>query len=413
MNFLKTKIYFIMGTTSCSAGKGPTAITLKELQNIPLNGSYIAPGCTAAIAGTGPGSGLSYSQALGLSWPQNGEFAWGEANGTGQPCVFCSGLPGCDSCVNSQSGPYPPTIAGVKPTVVRVAYNADPTTCCMGNTQLAGNYTCDPKYLGGFANTQPVCQTAFSNYCSQGNNSLTDSRCATWGKTSPSQGQILYNYQKAACVSNPNAQCQQLLTTSDYSELLTNYLNANPSALNTKSWRDLALSIPGKINTIATDYCNTATNMDTDFCSCIETQDKVAAYSPECINAVCSESGYKLGAPATCIGPYTTCVTQINAIGGNAVIMSDVVINQNCGNSTAASTSPSYTNTTASVNAATTNSTITPLYTNTNNAPINAATKSAPTSSNTFLIILILIIVILIGGATYIFLDDGDIDFSF
>lgn len=65
---------------------------------------------------------------------------------------------------------------GYRTQCVRTSYNADPTQCCLSNTAVIGNTTCDPKYRGSAA---PACQQRMAAYCDSPTNFFS-AACKTW-----------------------------------------------------------------------------------------------------------------------------------------------------------------------------------------------------------------------------------------
>ena len=387
---------------SPSTSSIPIALTLTDLENLQLGQQYVAPGCVPAVTGMGAGSAYAYAVNDGFSWPNNGEFTWtgdGPING----CQYCDLTPGLDNkygCPPAQGGVW-----GTSPAITRVAYTGDVTACCLGNGALTqGTGTCDPNLLGGPAAT--ACSNVFASYCAQGDNSMTDARCKTWGASNTTNGTTLYNLQKAVCASNPDSNCANVLTAQDYTTLLSNYLTANPSALNSSEWRNQAFMYPGSANLVISTYCAEG-NADANFCSCINAANAVnGAFPPACINSICSTSGYKTSNSANnCTGNYTICESNINATAMANIKLEHVTIDQTCGNTATTTTAPSYVQKSAGVTATTTAASAAP------------AASSTTSSSNMTLFIIIFIVVIIIASATYVvffdssMLDDLNADF--
>ena len=366
-----------------SSSMWPTALTLTELENLPIGQQYLGTGCVPAITGTGSGSAFAYATAAGFSWPNNGEFVWtgdGPING----CSYCSLQAGHSAADGCPGGSIP--FAGTVPAITRVAYNGDVTACCLGDGAKTQNgSTCDPSTLMGPAST--ACDGAFASYCATGNLSMSDPRCKTWGATSTANATTLYNLQKNVCASFPDANCSTALNNADYSVLLGNYLQANPTALNSSEWRNLALEFPGSANLSVQTYCADS-NADPNFCSCINAANAVnGAFPPACISSQCNVYGYKTTADANnCTGNYTICNANLNAIAAQKVTMDNVTINQNCGNTASNTTTPSYVQKRATITAPT-----------------------AAKTSNIFLFIIIFIVIIIVGGASYVIFFDNSL----
>ena len=170
----------------CTKDNRPLNYTLNDLKNLKIGEIKVTEpgkGCTVNIAGIGPGSGLDYLKKEGLKWPNNGEFDWGGYHGK---CQTCSSGWGCE-CSASGKG-----IAGTRGSIKRVDYKADPAECCIKQTDIIGNYTCDPKYKDGFSKSD--CDNAMLAYCNKENDKKwTSPECRRWVQNSLTYGRPIVN----------------------------------------------------------------------------------------------------------------------------------------------------------------------------------------------------------------------------
>lgn len=140
--------------TSKTAG---SSLSISELQDININNKLTGKtniGCLPNITGTQAGS--AYDRAINVdkfSFPQNDEFKFE----MGETCPLCATCYGSE-CEGS-------VMKGVRPTVSRVKYNADPLDCCNTGSKLSSDskYTCDPSYRSDNPNRISNCYNAISN----------------------------------------------------------------------------------------------------------------------------------------------------------------------------------------------------------------------------------------------------------
>ncbi len=168
----------------------------------------INPGC--GYAGTAQNSLQKYI-------PNNGEYVWAGENGG---CHFCGAPPNQISCSTGCTGGCC-AIIGAQGSFKRVSYNANPLQCCLKQTKVIGNVTCDPKYR---LNTKPDCRPLLQKYCEDPKN-FPNSTC-----------QPFCSQELAANRSTCDVAAQ-------------NYCNANPSDPHCG-----CLNPPEKINEIRKEY---------------------------------------------------------------------------------------------------------------------------------------------------------------
>lgn len=179
----------------CSTAGYPKAYTLNDLADVKLNELYIGnSGCGPAIDDALLGSGKEWLLRRGFNWPKNGEFDWG---GLQNNCSMCNNIAegyGCEC--NSES------VTGKRGSIKRVAYKADPADCCINQTKISGNYTCDPKYRHGF--TSSDCDNSMLNYCNS-EDRWTSPICRQWVNESINVGRSVANsYLNEWCSKGKN-----------------------------------------------------------------------------------------------------------------------------------------------------------------------------------------------------------------
>lgn len=298
-----------MGT----CGSHPPSYTLQDLQNLGLNQTKQAStGCCPNIGGGQSGSGQQKCRSKGFSWPNNDEFAWG---GLGGSCSMCSDTAkgyGCSSPCGSGGG----TIGGSRPTVKRIAYNADPKDCCLHASQsnpIRGNKTCAPDYRGINASG---CFDELQSHCSSSR--AFNNECISWGSSSP-QAQASIDIAKAVYCNNPN-----------------NYRN-NPDC---RDWCNT--DGRGKCDRAVTDFCADNANKDNNICSCINSplvnpQCSVITQDGEDLSDVdCQHGGGYWTSNMTAMVENQACPDTYNCrqdfnIGGSHSIVRDNWMIQVCG----------------------------------------------------------------------------------
>jgi len=135
----------------------PGAFTQAHLASRSGGNLQYPTGCTAEISGTAAGSGFSYCVNKGFSWPENGEYNWGGYHGDCNMCIFNYGY---ERGSHKPAG-YPDRTgqvpylscasgapSGARCSVKRIAYNGDPTSCCLaarGGGGKVGQTTGLPK----------------------------------------------------------------------------------------------------------------------------------------------------------------------------------------------------------------------------------------------------------------------------
>ncbi len=225
-----------MGT----CGSHPPKYTLENLKELGINQKKeAATGCCPNIGGAQSGGGQDRCMGKGFSWPNNGEFAWG---GLGGSCKMCSstGSYGCSSKCGSGGG----TIGGKRPTVKRIAYNANPVDCCSKSTPtnpIVNGKTCDPKYRGM---SQSACQDILQSECTA--DASFSEHCLAWGNTSDNAQRSLDNYKAQYC------------------NVPDNYRND----INCQTWCNTNTG-KGRCDVAVSDYCADIANLNDDTCSCI------------------------------------------------------------------------------------------------------------------------------------------------
>lgn len=284
-----------MGQT-CANGTRPGGISLADLQDLQIGASRAGSGCTANVGGVLPGSGYEYAKKTGFSFPDNGEFEWG---GLGDTCRMCDGEWGCE-CAGS-------AVVGSKPTVKRVAYLADPATCCISNAVTTGGKTCDPKYRD---RNGAACKTSMMNYCAQGTNIVSDASCVNWANVYPKESKELRLRSVAADPTNPSnvSYCKSLANNGDSScdQIYINYCSTHPAD---------------------------------PLCSCINSKAIVPGIvNPACIDKTCLTGGYITSAMIASKCPdVITCNMQVNLQNSGFSLGSSVTNKQTCGKDSAAS----------------------------------------------------------------------------
>ena len=172
-----------MGNTCSDQGQS-RAFTLDELADLPIgNIREMGKGCGPGIDGLQGGGAYDRLKGRGFSWPENGEFNWG---GLGSPCSMCSdpinGY-GCDNCGGAS------TVGGNRGTVKRIAYTADPASCCRSNgSKIINGRTCDPRYRN-YTNTD--CDDPMLSYCGQGFWGTPE--CRSWAQEVIATGRTIPN----------------------------------------------------------------------------------------------------------------------------------------------------------------------------------------------------------------------------
>lgn len=285
-----------MGQT-CANGTRPGGISLSDLQDLPIGATRAGSGCTANVDGVLPGSGYEYAKNTGFSYPDNGEFAWG---GLGATCRMCDGEWGCE-CIGS-------AVVGSKPTVKRVAYLADPTTCCINGVSTTGGKTCDPKYRD---RNGEACKSSMMNYCAQGTNIVSDAACVNWANVYPKESKEVRLKSVAADPTNANnvTYCKSLANNGDSScdQIYINYCSTHPAD---------------------------------PLCSCINSKAIVPGIvNPACIDKTCLTNGYITSSMIASQCPdIITCNMQVNLQNSGFSLGSTVTNKQTCGNNNGGST---------------------------------------------------------------------------
>lgn len=188
----------------CSSSGMSREYTVYELADLPINGLMPVAGCAPDISGTQGGSGLDWLQKRGLSWPQNGEFAFG---GLSNSCQMCSDIANGYGCSCEKSGGA--AIGGRIGNIQRIAFNANPTRCCIANgTKIIDGKTCDPKYRN-YTNTE--CDASMLAYCNNGNWGTNE--CRSWVQAAIANNRTIANVPLSNyCSTNSNfakPECQE------------------------------------------------------------------------------------------------------------------------------------------------------------------------------------------------------------
>lgn len=157
------------GSQACYPAPGPS---LRDLQDTPVGGQYnYNKGCCPSIGGKQGGSGYAWCSSRGFKYPNNGEFDFALGSG----CSMCSDVGGGYGC--ECGGPCGgEAIGGSRPAVVRTAYLADKTQCCLQGTAIIGDKTCDPAYRGMGT---PACKEVLRQYCDNAGNFFNPT-CKEW-----------------------------------------------------------------------------------------------------------------------------------------------------------------------------------------------------------------------------------------
>jgi hypothetical protein len=79
----------------------------------------------------------------------------------GENCTICSHCWGAE-CAKG--------IAGKRPSIKRIKFNADPAACCSASDPIVNGRTCDPKYRAGNTNREKNCNEHFLKLCEYDNN---------------------------------------------------------------------------------------------------------------------------------------------------------------------------------------------------------------------------------------------------
>ena len=169
----------------CNSKGYSRKFTLQELADLKINQTKeMQEGCGPCIDGANGGSCYDMLMRRGFGFPDNGEFTWG---GLGRDCIMCSDAVdgyGCDNCGGDEG------IGGCRGTVKRVAYNGNPTKCCINKECFVdGKYTCDPKYLKDYSDSG--CDDVMLEYCKNGNREKDV--CMDWVKKSIKEGRTVAN----------------------------------------------------------------------------------------------------------------------------------------------------------------------------------------------------------------------------
>lgn len=282
---------------SCGGRPGP--VELNDLVNISIGDVYTVPGgCCPDIAWRHGDCPARFSQRGG-SFPNNGEFNIVESN---QGCGACGLVRlgyGCE-CSGGMNGN--------KFGIQRVAYNGDPTQCCISGAQIDGSYTCNPEYNNA---SSPSCSSALNDYCSQGANMFTNPRCGEWATANPNE----YNNAMGMICNAMD------LTLDQYSGQCISWCMQNP----------------GKCNTSMQNYCTE--NPDISMCSCYASTAAMknifaSDVNPSCIDANCIQHGYQFYEGNLNCPNEVTCIEQLNLKNSGIAIAPNINLQQNCGNTT-------------------------------------------------------------------------------
>ena len=324
----------------------PNEVSLEQLITTPIGGQYNAGGCVVKL---GAKSTLNNCVDSGLKWPDNGEFAFG---GQGADCKVCNTDNGLDYTGRSCSW-YQVSYTGGNCTVTRTAYRGDPTRCCLnGGAALDGSTTCDPQFRDG--PNAPVCNSVFSNYCSQGDRIFTNPQCLTWAnRNNDSANAIKENY----CIGNPtsdkcNAWGNMPANNARWNGILQKYCS-DQNNLGTPFCKTNMRNIGGIDDAVST-WC--AAHPTDPFCSCTVGITQIPEYqnasqsirrfltNPKCYYNTCLNQGYLTTVQRN--NPCPSCINSIDvsgAVGGNIDNIA-----QSCNQSASTSTSTSTSSSTSS-----------------------------------------------------------------
>jgi hypothetical protein len=280
---------------SCSKGIRPTLLTLDELSELEVGKTYEGKGCCPNIGGVQAGSGYDRCVKRGFSWPNNGEFGWG---GLGTNCRMCSGAIvgfGCESAGCASFG-------GKKPTVKRLRFGADATSCCLADgAKTIGNLTCDKKFrsLAGEG-----CKDVGYKYCVVGDRLLTDARCKKFAAAQPSlvKGRI-----------------EEIMNDPQYIK---------------NSWaQDWCAKNPGMCDKSMAAFCNA--DPTSSRCLCLNSKVRTVAgmdLNPKCVDSACMRSGAYTtqNMKGSCQITAVECKQYNTLVNSGVMLSSNLVPSQNC-----------------------------------------------------------------------------------
>ena len=151
--------------------KVPTRLSLEALQLTNINDSMQVTNSCKDLVGSYTRTDLC---------PDNGEFQIIQ----GDACTYDGGDAGneweCWYCgIGGWSGHCP--IAGFRTKCKRTSYSADPLQCCLKETAIVDNKTCDPKYR---SMNSGACDEYMTTYCSDPNlTNFFSPKCRQWLKS--------------------------------------------------------------------------------------------------------------------------------------------------------------------------------------------------------------------------------------
>lgn len=291
----------------------PRFIQFDELRGLKLGERFeLNQGCGIGIEGTQAGSGYDTLKNKGLSWVNNGEFAWG---GLGSRC-------GTGLQVSQYGGEYDgATVAGNRGTVKRVAYTAPATDCCAVGYESAFNMTCDPKYRDL---STGECDSIMTAKCSENPDTA---RCKSWLQARPVQAQaVLDDAQKKVCVQGDNIKGTNCLS----------WLSQRGDAV--KAWYDQAVR----------EYCKTHPT-DQSFCACYnlpqgtdqfdQIKNQPYCYITSCSNGTGAYKSASMSGPCAAVQICQQSI-NVNSMSESEIKKLELACNQSSSNVTPGSLEP-------------------------------------------------------------------------
>lgn len=288
----------------------PRKVTLDDLKDVALNSTYqLNEGCGIGIDGTQSGSGYATLVNKGFAWPDNGEFEWG---GLGDRC-------GTGGLVSQYGGEYDgASIAGKRGTVKRIAYKADPDTCCTTGASTLDGKTCDPRYrdLGTGS-----CDNTMAQYCAT---NPTADRCKTWTTLRKAQAQPAIDAaMRIKCSAGDAIKSSECLS----------WMSSRGAEV--RPWYD---------QTVAS-YCK-ANPTDQDFCGCYNLPKGVDEFAqianqPYCFVQACAngKNAYKSAAMSGDCASVQICKQTVNIASISDSTISNLQLS--CDQNSDTSTTPS------------------------------------------------------------------------
>ncbi len=271
------------------ANSSPNALSAAELATLGKGEKRVLyKGCCPSGALYSVADSENICKSKGFSYPQTGEFSFQR----GDECLLCPFAYG-DECDKGISG-------GTRPAVVRNYFGGDQKQCCLNQpyNHLIGDKACDPALTINCTDCFPY----FKDYCSQGDNIFTDSKCQQWADKWPTNA---WTIKKGMCSSDgaiqSNQNCRNFIISQGRQDSMNN------------------------MDGVMYDFCS---RHPTDsLCTCIKSPSDIPC--PNKFNKDCVASGYVPYTMQTAPCPdYIDCKQYVN-ITDKALVVG-TKIEQNC-----------------------------------------------------------------------------------